>query len=134
MITTIKSSKVPLEIAEWTTQELLDYIKGPEGKKAREALAEGVARDDTVADLELLGLSLRTINLLEESHLAICTIKELVSKTPEELLSIKSFARTALQEVMFCLARYDRLKPVTQQIDQYHQRIMARVKGEKVKV
>jgi len=61
-------------------------------EEALAALVVGVERGDHLVNLELLGLGQRTINLLEER--GVTTIKALLHKTKEELLSFENFGKT----------------------------------------
>jgi RNA polymerase sigma factor (sigma-70 family) len=76
---------------------------------ARRAIQEGVRRGDCVADMESLGLSQRTIGMLEKSNFEIITLHDLVSRSTDDLLQINSFGATAVQEILECLSRYDQL-------------------------
>jgi DNA-directed RNA polymerase alpha subunit len=61
--------------------------------------------------MELLGLSQRTIGMLEKSKFEIITLQDLVSRSTDDLLQISSFGVTAVQEVLECLSRYDQMEP-----------------------
>lgn len=77
---------------------------------AKEAITRGAKRGDPVAELELLGLPVRTINLLEDSRLQITLLSELMSYRQEELLEIQNFGAHGLRELMQCLAQYHHLE------------------------
>lgn len=82
-------------------------------REARTAIARGIQRDDAVAEMEMLGLSLRTINILEDSRFQIVRLSELVSLQQNQLLEISNFGEHGLHELMDCLSRYyllDRFK------------------------
>jgi DNA-directed RNA polymerase alpha subunit len=82
-------------------------------QEARVAISRGVQRDDAVAEMEMLGLSLRTINILEESRFQIVRLSELVSFQRNQLMEISNFGEHGLHELMDCLSRYyllDRFK------------------------
>ena len=84
---------------------------------ARRALAEGVRRDDAVAELEYLGLSVRTINLLENSRFGITKLEELLNLQRDELLTIPNFGASGLTEVMDCLGRYHELDTARRRVE-----------------
>ena len=77
--------------------------------EARIAISNGIERDDAVAELEFLGLPVRTINILEESRLGITHLRELMSHRPEDLLAIPNFGDHGFCELMNCLSRYHHL-------------------------
>jgi DNA-directed RNA polymerase alpha subunit len=82
-------------------------------QEARVAISRGIQRGDAVAEMEMLGLSLRTINILEESRFQIIRLSELVSLQRNQLLEISNFGEHGLYELMDCLSRYyllDRFK------------------------
>jgi len=83
--------------------------QGNFSREARVAITKGVERGDAVAELELLGLPVRTINLLEDSGLHITRLSELMSYRQEELLEIPNFGAHGLRELMQCLALYHQL-------------------------
>jgi DNA-directed RNA polymerase alpha subunit len=78
-------------------------------QEARLAIARGVKRGDPIAELEYLGLSVRHINLLENSKFQITWLEQLVSLRREELLEIPNFSSNMLSDVLECLARYNKL-------------------------
>ena len=82
-------------------------------QEARIAISRGIQRGDAVAEMEMLGLSLRTINILEESRFQIVRLSELVSLQRNQLREISNFGEHGLCELMDCLSRYyllDRFK------------------------
>lgn len=82
-------------------------------QEARVAISRGIQRGDAVAEMEMLGLSLRTINILEESRFQIVRLCELVSLQRNQLREISNFGEHGLYELMDCLSRYyllDRFK------------------------
>ena len=83
--------------------------------EARRAIAEGVRRGDPVANLEYLGLTLRTINILENSEYGILDLEELVSRNRDELLAISNVTPSVMREILQSLARYHTLKDAQQQ-------------------
>ena len=78
--------------------------------EARLAIARGVQRGDPVAELEYLGLSVRTINLLENSDFHITRLEQLVARSRDELLSIPNITRGVLVEILSAVARYHELE------------------------
>ncbi|MBI84349.1 MAG: hypothetical protein CMJ81_14210 [Planctomycetaceae bacterium] len=82
-------------------------------QEARVAISNGIQRGDAVAEMEMLGLSLRTINILEDSRFQIVRLSELVSLQRNQLQEISNFGEHGLHELMDCLSRYyllDRFK------------------------
>ncbi len=77
---------------------------------AKQAVTEGVERGDSVADLELLGLSQRTIGLLEDSRFEIILLRDLVSLSREQLLQIENVGENTLNEIFGCLGQYDQIE------------------------
>ena len=77
--------------------------------EARVAITQGVKRGDALAELEYLGLPVRTINMLECSKYQITTLEHLLSLRREDLLEIPNFGQGTLDKVMDCLSRYDQL-------------------------
>jgi len=77
---------------------------------ARLAIAHGVQRDDPVANLEYLGMTLRTMNILENSEFEIMRLGQLISRRPHELLAIPNVTPSVLQEILDALSQYDRLE------------------------
>ncbi len=73
------------------------------------AIQEGVRRGDCVAKLELLGLPIRTIGMLEDSKYQIITLRDLVSLTQEDLLQIDNLGEKSCRQILECLSRYDQL-------------------------
>ena len=78
---------------------------------AHQAILQGVQRGDSIAGLELLGLTQRTISMLEESSFQIILLKDLVSLRPDDLLQISNVGEKTLQQIFDCLSRYDELTP-----------------------
>ena len=76
---------------------------------AQIAIVKGVERDDWLAELEYLGLSARTIGLLERSPYEIVTLSGLIRRSHDELVEINGLTERALQEIMDCLSRYHEL-------------------------
>jgi len=76
---------------------------------AQKAIAQGVKRGDAVAELEYLGLPVRTINMLEHSKYQITRLDQLMSRRREELLEIPNFGQNTLTELLDCLSRYNEL-------------------------
>jgi len=73
-------------------------------KIAKEAIKEGIRRGDAVAELELLGLSVRVIETLDDNN--IITLEQLVSYKPSELLEIKQIGETAIRLLDTALHNY----------------------------
>ena len=82
---------------------------GTFSESARLAIARGVQHDDPVANLEYLGMSLRTLNLLENSDYSITKLSQLVDRRRDELLAIPNVTQSVLQEILVSLANYHKL-------------------------
>ena len=78
-------------------------------REAQIAIAQGVRQGDAVAELEYLGLPVRTINMLENSRFQITSLEDLVTRSRDELLEIPNFGKNGLHELLKCLSRYDQL-------------------------
>jgi hypothetical protein len=74
------------------------------------AIAEGIARGDLVADMATLGVSRRTIKLLEESTWHIVSLQQLIERTEEELLRIDELGQGGYREIVRALQRYHDLE------------------------
>ena len=77
---------------------------------ARRAIAKGVRRNDPVANLEYLGLTLRTINILENSEYEITRLEQLVSRSRDELLAIPNVTPSVMREIFESLGQYHKLE------------------------
>jgi len=73
-------------------------------KRARLAVQEGIERGDAVAELELLGLSVRVIETLDDQN--IVTLEELVAQKPSTLSKIKQIGSKALELIDSALHQY----------------------------
>jgi hypothetical protein len=79
---------------------------------ARQAIARGVERGDSITDLELLGLPYRIICMLEESTYHITTLEKLVSLTREELSGIRQIGEQSFFSILDSLSRYHQLDQI----------------------
>jgi hypothetical protein len=79
-----------------------------------DALAAGIARGDTVADLALLGVSPATIHYLAASPWHIVSLQQLLAKTEAELLQIPSMTPAGYKEIHSALQRYHELEALSQ--------------------
>jgi hypothetical protein len=79
------------------------------------AIAEGIARGDLVADMALLGVSRTTIKLLAESKWHIVSLRQLVERSEEELLSIDELDHKGYREITRALQRYYELEGLRKQ-------------------
>jgi DNA-directed RNA polymerase alpha subunit len=79
-------------------------------EQARRAIAQGVDRGDPLANLEYLGVTVRTINILENSKFGITTLEQLVSQRREQLLEIPNVTPATVDELLRALARYHELE------------------------
>jgi len=84
-------------------------------REAREAIRKGVVRGDAVVEMEFLGLSLRIINLLEDSEYRIIKLQDLLKRSRKEILRIPGMAGTSLNQIYAALARYHELDAVKAQ-------------------
>ena len=76
---------------------------------ARRAIAEGVQQDDPVANLEYLGMTLRTMNILENSDHRITKLVQLVSLDRQQLMAMPNVTSSVLAEILDTLSRYHEL-------------------------
>lgn len=76
---------------------------------ARMAIAKGIQEDDPAANLEYLGMTLRTLNILENSDYGITKLSQLVCRSKDELLAIPNVTPTVLREILTSLSNYDKL-------------------------
>jgi DNA-directed RNA polymerase alpha subunit len=77
---------------------------------ARRAIASGVQRDHPVANLEYLGMTLRTINILENSEHQITKLAQLVGMSREALTAVPNVTAAVMDEILTCLSRYHELE------------------------
>ena len=87
--------------------ELVEVFNDPVNwEKARPALATGVQRGDSISELEYVGVSSRTLTLLEESVCHIIFLEDLLGHPPEDLWNINHVGPAVYQEIMDGLGRY----------------------------
>ncbi|HUS40737.1 MAG: hypothetical protein WBF93_14885 [Pirellulales bacterium] len=77
---------------------------------ARRAIADGVQQDDPVANLEYLGMTLRTLNILENSEQRITKLIQLVSLDRDQLMAMPNVTSSVLAEILDTLSRYHQLE------------------------
>ncbi len=77
---------------------------------ARQAIARGTQRDEPVAKLAQVGLSQRIIGLLEASEYEILTLRDLLQRSPEELMKLGNLGEKSILEIFHCLARYHEME------------------------
>ena len=83
-------------------------VEWPPAQEIKQAIYRGVVRGDSVAQLELIGLSPRTIGVLE--GVGVMTVEELISKKDEELLSYFGIKQCTLIAIKESLSRYPELE------------------------
>lgn len=86
-------------------------------KKALEAIQAAIAADAPVADLEYLGLSVRIINMLEESEFNIVRLEELMGVDPQELIAIENLGSVSVKKIFEALSKYDQLEEAKEEED-----------------
>ena len=74
------------------------------------AIQNGIERDDAIVEMELMGLSQRVINALEESEYGIIYLKDLIDYTLEEIMTIPNIGETAIGKICTILIRYNQLE------------------------
>lgn len=74
-------------------------------EEARNALIEGVKRQDSVAELEYLGLNPRFISVLDTY--GIVYVSELLALSKEDFASLSGLGAIAYEEIVACLSRYE---------------------------
>jgi len=77
---------------------------------ARKALRRGIRRGDSIVQLQRLGLTSRTIGLLEDSRFGIISLSDLLARRPDELLSVENLGEKSIETIFDCLARYHQLE------------------------
>ena len=77
-------------------------------KKAMLAIEKGIENGNTIAELEYLGVSLRTINQIEESC-NIIYLKDLVCLSERQILNIPNLGEKCLKSIKQALENYDKL-------------------------
>jgi len=78
--------------------------------EAMRAIDVGVKRGDSLADLEILGLPQRVINILEDSDYKIVKLSQLVKKSREELMAISCLGEVSVRSILEVLAKYHTLE------------------------
>jgi len=78
-------------------------------KRAIAALEEGIKNDNTVAELEYLGVTLRVINQIEE-FTGIIYLKELVALSDKEVLEIPNLGEKGLASIKTAFENYHELE------------------------
>lgn len=86
-------------------------------EEARRALEKGVRDQDPVADLELVGLTQRTINQLENSAFEVTSVDQLVELADEDLLTISWLGQDGVNQIKKCLTRYDELVAIRDELE-----------------
>jgi DNA-directed RNA polymerase alpha subunit len=76
--------------------------------KAMEAIIAGIEDDHPICNLEPLGISQRTINILEGA--GIFMLENLMHTKKEELASLENLGPKGLQQIFKALAKYDEFK------------------------
>lgn len=68
------------------------------------ALFRGIERGDTIAQLEIIGLSTRTINALETIN--IIYLEDLINTPYNKLLSIDGMGKNSIEQICKILVNY----------------------------
>lgn len=87
--------------------------------KIHEAARNGFA----VAELECLGLSVRTINALEASKYNIIFLDELIERTDKELSSLRNLGKHGLREITAALAKFARFEEANRSLQKGSDRL-----------
>lgn len=74
------------------------------------SINRGIQRGDGICEMELLGLSQRIINTLEESDYAIIYLDQLVNHTIDQIATIPNIGISAIQQICGILMRYTKLE------------------------
>jgi hypothetical protein len=74
------------------------------------AIMRGCQRKDAVVEMELMGLSQRIINALEESEFEIIYLEELIGFTLDEIMTINNIGATAINQLCSILVKYSQLE------------------------
>lgn len=94
--------------------------------QALAAIQDGITRGDGLAEMEDIGLSQRTINILE-NH-GILTLEDLMFTSLGDLASIPHIGVTAINQLLDCLNKYYilcNINDLGEQIADAKQRLMA---------
>lgn len=78
--------------------------------EAMEAITRGIERGDGVCEMELMGLSQRIINTLEDSDYSIIYLNELIDHTIDQIAQIPNIGVSAIQQICGILMRYNKLE------------------------
>lgn len=78
--------------------------------KITQQIEQAAAAGMAVAELEYLGLSVRTINALESSKYKCVFLEDLIVLSPEEITSIPSLGTGGLKEIVAALQRFPELE------------------------
>ena len=74
-------------------------------EQALAALGQADHDKDPIDDLEFIGVPPRTLSILQKN--GIITMDILLSKTPQELCTIKSLNTPSIDKLLSCLQHYD---------------------------
>jgi hypothetical protein len=74
--------------------------------EAARALREGIARGDTIYELECLGVEVRALGLLEESKYKVFLLEDLLKLSNIQLLCIPNFGIVYCDRIRAALAAY----------------------------
>ena len=77
-------------------------------KEAMLAIEKGIENGNTIAELEYLGVSLRTINQIEE-YCEIIYLKDLICFSDKQILNIPNLGKKGLDSIRQALENYDQL-------------------------
>lgn len=78
--------------------------------EATNAITRGIERGDAVCEMELMGLSQRIINTLEESDHSVIFLSELIDLTVDDIINISNIGETAVRQICTILNQYDKLE------------------------
>lgn len=85
-------------------------------EKAMIAIQKGIDRGDSIADMELIGVSQRIINALEESDYCIIYLKQLLERTTLELAVIPNVGVKAINQIYAALDKYYLLEEMLEDV------------------
>jgi len=91
---------------ENTSGDVDCYLVSAEAKRA---ITQGIERGDCVVEMEVLGLSQRTVNSLEKSEFEIVTLEQLVNHRLQDLMTIPNLGKVAIDSIYTCLSNYHKL-------------------------
>jgi len=86
----------------------MSFIVPKISDETKKILCVAVDRGDTVSDLEIAGLPVRTVNILASYN--INTLEDLLNHTQDELAKIPSIGEGAIKQIFQALSNYSKVE------------------------